>query len=158
MITFGPQFYLNNSTYDKDYDCVCAFTTTCICKICDIWKLLSFKEGDHYIHRITVKMNHCISRDFCCNLNINLYFEYKGKPIIQLSSQNIKYNEIYEILNNELQFCIGEMTIHFGKKQEINPIDVENLRIQNELNLIKLKCQIQNGQNIIDLVSGRNRW
>lgn len=141
-------FYINNSTTDKNFDCVCSFTTNCDCRTCCAWKSLSYKKDNYYIHRINVKINYCITTDFCNNLYINLYFEYEGKLLKQLSGPNIKQNEMYDIVDDELQFLLGDLTIFIGKNNETN---YENLRMQNELKLIQMKTVAQFHQNIFDL-------
>lgn len=141
-------FYINNSTTDKDFDCVCSFITNCNCRTCCAWKNSSIKKDNYYIQRINVKINYRITLDFCNNLNINLYFEYEEKLINQLSGPYIKQNKIYDIVDNELQFLIGDLNIVIGKNDEINS---ENLRIQNELKLIQMKAVSQFHQNIFDL-------
>lgn len=145
-------FCINNTTINKEFDCICSFTTICKCKICCSWINSSIKNDSYYINKINIKMNYCTMTDFCNNLNINLYFEYKGKLITQLRGLNIKYNEFNNIVDNELQIFIGEITINFGKKQEINPIEVENLRMQNEIALTQFKEQIQNDRDIFEIM------
>lgn len=142
------KFYINNSTIDKHFDCVCSFMTNCDCITCRAWKSSSIKKDNYYIHRINIKNYYCIILDFCNNLNINLYFEYEEKLIKQLSGPYIKQNKIYDIVDNELQFLIGDINIVIGKNDEINS---ENLRMQAELKLFQMKTVAQFHQNIFDL-------